>query len=175
MKRFVAAAFAATAFATPAFAQTDANAFTGFRVEGLIGYDAVSVPGLKNPDGILYGIGAGYDFNAGGVILGIEADITDSTAKVKLAGPDVVTDRDIYVGARAGAVLGSALLYAKAGYTNARLEQGAIHENGDGVRLGVGAEYVLGGNMFLKTEYRYSNYEGDVSRHQVVGGFGLRF
>lgn len=170
MKRFVAAAVAAIAFATPALAQDEAT-FTGFRVEGLIGYDVVSTPAISDQDGLLYGIGIGYDFNAGPVVLGVEADVTDSTTKI--AG--IVSDRDLYVGARVGTVVGQSLLYAKAGYTNARLESPVGNANFDGVRLGAGVEYALGGNMFLKGEYRYSNYEADLSRHQVVGGFGIRF
>ena len=170
MKRFAVAAVAAIALATPALAQDEAT-FTGFRVEGLIGYDVVSNPAVNDQDGLLYGVGVGYDFNAGPVVLGVEADITDSTTKF---GP-LVSDRDLYVGARVGTVVGKSLLYAKAGYTNARLELGSDGENLDGIRLGAGVEYALGGNMFLKGEYRYSNYEFDFSRHQVVGGFGFRF
>jgi hypothetical protein len=29
--------------------------------------------------------------------------------------------------------------------------------------------------MFLKAEYRYSNYKDGVSRNQVLGGVGIRF
>lgn len=177
MKRLLVAALAATSFATPALAQTDAAAFTGLRVEGLVGYDNVGLPGVNNPDGLLYGVGVGYDFAAGSnLIVGIEAEVTDSDAKLKVPGPDLVTDRDIAVGARIGVVAGPGLLYAKAAYTNARFEQkGFGGDNGDGFRLGAGAEYALGTRSFLKLEYRYSNYEGDVTRNQVVGGFGVRF
>ncbi|WP_380873507.1 hypothetical protein ACFB49_41910 [Sphingomonas sp. DBB INV C78] len=171
MKRFVAAALAATVLATPAFAQDDAN-FTGPRVEAIVGYDVVGIPGVSDPDGVAYGVGLGYDFAAGGMILGLEAEIADSSTKIG----DLVSDRDIYVGARVGTVIGQSLLYAKAGYTNARFEQdGFGGANGDGFRLGAGLEYALGNNMFLKGEYRYSNYEGDISRNQVVAGFGFRF
>ena len=41
--------------------------------------------------------------------------------------------------------------------------------------LGVGAQIGLGSNAYLKTEYRYSNYQDGVDRHQVVGGLGFRF
>lgn len=50
-----------------------------------------------------------------------------------------------------------------------------IGDNGDDIRVGAGLEYKPGGNMFLKGEYRYSNYEGDVERHQIIGGLSLRF
>jgi len=155
--------------AAPAVAQDDA-AFTGLHAEAVVGYDALDLglPGVNNPDGVLYGVNLGYDVAvSGGVIAGIEAELADSTAE--RFGVDA--ERDIYVGGRIGASLGSALVYAKAGYTNFRLG-GA---NGDGFRAGAGVEYALGGNLFLKGEYRYSNYEADVSRNQVVAGLGIRF
>lgn len=175
MKKFVLAAAFAAGVAAPAMAQDNA-AFTGFRVEALAGYDNVNVSGVKNPDGVLYGIGAGYDAQLAGVVVGIEADITDSTTKLKLVGPDVESDRDLYVGGRIGTVVGSGLLYVKAGYTNARFEQDGLGgANNDGVRAGLGYEYLLSGKSFLKLEYRYSNYEGGVERNQAVAGFGFRF
>ena len=48
-------------------------------------------------------------------------------------------------------------------------------DNGGGWRVGAGAEFALSRNTFVKAEYRYSNYEGSLSRNQVVGGFGFRF
>ncbi|KKC24721.1 outer membrane protein [Sphingomonas sp. SRS2] len=175
MKKYVLAAALAAGFAAPAMAQDNA-AFTGFRVEALLGYDNVNVSGLKNPDGVLFGVGIGYDLAVGGVVVGLEADATDSTSKFKLVGPDIQTDRDLYIGGRVGTVVGSGLLYVKAGYTNARLEQnGSGGSNGDGVRAGLGYEYALSGKSFVKAEYRYSNYEAGLSRNQAVAAFGIRF
>jgi outer membrane immunogenic protein len=179
MQKLIFAALVAAGLSSPAFAQDAApqgdRDFTGFRIEGLIGYDNVALPGVKNPDGVLYGIGVGYDFNLGGAVLGLEADVTDSTAKLNIPGPDVVTDRDIYVGARIGAKLGSGLIYGKGGYTNARLESGSFHDNSGGFRLGAGYELPVSGNSFAKVEYRYSNYKEGVARNQLVAGFGVRF
>ncbi len=176
MKKYVIAAMLAATLSTPAFAQQN-PAFTGLRVEGLVGYDNVNIPGLKNPDGLVYGVGVGYDFAAGGVLVGVEADITDSTSKIKLLGPDIEAGRDIYVGARLGTIVGqNNLIYVKGGYTNARFSQSGFGgENGDGFRLGAGIEHAMSENTFVKLEYRYSNYEGDISRNQAVGGFGFRF
>ena len=96
--------------------------------------------------------------------------------------------RDLYVGGRVGSVVGgNTLLYAKAGYTNARVRvdyedgtAGTVNDftdrtNLDGVRAGAGAQFAIGSNAYLKTEYRYSNYQDGVDRHQVVGGLGFRF
>jgi len=193
MRKYIFAALLASTVAAPALAQ-NAAPFTGPRIEGIIGYDTADVPG-DNSEGVLYGAGVGYDFQIGGLVAGIEAEATDST--VDQCTPDflVVGDelcaqvgRDLYAGGRIGTVLGSStLLYAKAGYTNARLqteyEDGtggtvADFETGDtldGVRLGAGLEYGIGPNSFIKAEYRYSNYEQDFEKHQGVVGFGFRF
>ncbi|HYI47397.1 MAG TPA: porin family protein [Allosphingosinicella sp.] len=193
MRKYLLAALCAGTLATPAFAQ-DQGSLSGFRVEGLVGYDRPSIAD-ENADGVLYGMGVGYDFQSGNTLFGIEAEATDSTANERVAGAFLPGDelrvragRDLYVGGRVGAVVGGGtLLYAKAGYTNARVRidyedgtAGTVNDftdrtNLDGVRAGAGAQFAIGTNAYLKTEYRYSNYQDGVDRHQVVGGFGFRF
>jgi len=197
MRKYLLAALAAgtTLAATPALAQTTGNApGTGLRVEGIIGYDNARVPGVDS-SGIVYGARAGYDFDAGGLVVGIEGEITDSSVEECENGFEAATDeicaefgRDLYVGGRVGGRVGSnTLLFATAGYTNARvnlnyedgtngtLDDFRLAEDLDGVRVGAGAEFAIGPSAFVRAEYRYSNYEQDIERHQVVGGFGFRF
>jgi outer membrane immunogenic protein len=193
MRKYLLAALCAGTLATPAFAQ-DQRDLSGFRVEGLVGYDRPSIQD-ESADGVAYGVGVGYDFQSGGAVFGIEAEATDSSANERIGGVVIPGDelrvragRDLYVGGRVGAVVGGGtLLYAKAGYTNARIrvdyDDGTAataadftdRTNLDGVRAGAGAQFPIGSNAFLKTEYRYSNYQDGVDRHQVVGGFGFRF
>ena len=183
----------AGAAASPALAQ-DASPFQGARVEGIIGYDRVGIED-DGADGAVYGAGIGYDIQRGRGVFGIEAEISDSSADecigdVVIAGDALCASagRDLDVGGRAGAAVApNLLLYAKAGYSNARVsldyDDGPgstvadyrISENLDGIRLGAGAEYAIGPNSYLKAEYRYSNYEQGFDRHQVVGGSGFRF
>ncbi len=174
------------AAASPAMAQdAEGDNFTGFRVEALGGYDVSqagsSVDGEaegndESIEGINYGVGAGYDFNAGGVVLGVEGEFTDSTAKTTFEeGGDfegfgfgrVGAGRDLYVGARVGFLASPDLMvYGKGGYTTAKYDVMATDGttevetdiNADGFRLGAGVEYALSGNTFAKIEYRYSNY-----------------
>ncbi|MBO9574455.1 MAG: porin family protein [Sphingobium sp.] len=178
MKTVIFAAMAAACvLSTPALAQEDAT-FSGPRVEALAGYDSVKTNsnGLGSPGGFLYGVGLGYDLRAGGAVIGAEAELSDSTASRAVVGGDVDAARDIYIGGRIGVPVGTNLLaYAKAGYTNARVNTPTFRENGDGVRVGGGLEYDLGNKLYVKAEYRYSNYEQDIERHQVVGGVGVRF
>jgi hypothetical protein len=37
------------------------------------------------------------------------------------------------------------------------------------------AQIGIGSRAYVRTEYRYSNYQDGVDRHQVVGGIGVRF
>jgi outer membrane immunogenic protein len=189
---FAALCLAAT-IATPALAQDNPN-LGGFHVDGIVGWDHPSISN-EHADGVLYGMGVGYDFRAGNAIFGVEAEATDSTSDETATGAIIAGDslrvragRDLYVGGRAGFGVGSnSLLYVKAGYTNARVradyDDGTVataadfsqRTNLDGIRAGVGAQFGIGSRAYLRTEYRYSNYQDGVDRHQVVGGIGLRF
>jgi len=184
MSKFIYAALLMGAAAAPALAQDgpSAGTFNGAHVEALGGWDRVQGEG-SHDDGVLYGVGAGYDIQRGNAVFGVEGEASDSTQKEELGGVTQHAARDLYVGGRAGVVVGgNNLLYAKAGYTNARYTVSGTatgvdlaHGNLDGVRVGAGIEHQLGSRAFVKTEYRYSNYEQGVSRNQVVAGVGLRF
>ena len=194
MRKYIVAALLAGTLAAPAFAQ-DAAPFSGFRIEGIAGYDALRSgddkddgadtnddEGDETINGALYGIGVGYDFNLGSMVVGAEAEYSDSTGKqdfnenidVPISGR-IATGRDLYVGGRIGfPIAPSTLIYAKAGYTNTAID-GAfksgndsfdLNVNAEGYRLGAGIEQLFGPNVYGKAEYRYSNYgnletEGD--------------
>ena len=171
------AAVAALGFASPAFAQDAAPAAalapTGPRVEAIVGYDNVNTDGF-DMDGVMFGIGAGYDFAvANTVSLGLDVEAGDAST----SEDGVSAGRDLYAGARASFALSPrANLYVKAGYTNGRVKvSGFGGENGDGVRLGAGAQFTITGKAYVGAEYRYSNYESDVERHQVALTLGTRF
>jgi outer membrane immunogenic protein len=192
--RYVAlAALVSGLIATPAFAQeTPSNG--GFRIEAIGGYDRARING-EHANGALYGVGVGYDVQSGHALFGIEGEATDSTGDRCVDGTVIAGDRtcaelrrDLYVGGRVGALVGPrTLIYAKAGYTNARgrvdYDDGTAstaldftdHRNLDGVRAGAGIQFGIGQHAYVSTEYRYSNYESGVERHQVVGAFGFHF
>ncbi len=222
MKKTVSllAATAIAATATPAMAQSVGDApFTGFRIEGLAGYDQIragssvdddtSIDNDQSAEGIAYGGAVGYDVDFGGVVVGAEAELMGSSADTDFENGDfegfgfgnVSAGRDIYVGARVGAKVGpQALVYAKGGYTNAKLNvrsndgTATFDDNYklDGYRVGAGVEYAFNPRMYAKLEYRYSNYSDakvdfggglpdsesfdiDTDRHQVLAGVGVRF
>jgi outer membrane immunogenic protein len=185
MSKFIYAALLISgAAAAPALAQDAPSTgnFSGAHVEAIGGWDRVQGEG-SHDDGVLYGVGAGYDVQRGNIVFGVEGEASDSTQKENFGGLTEHASRDLYAGGRIGAVVGgNNLLYAKAGYTNARYAVSGTasgvdlaHGNLDGARVGVGIEHQLGNRAFVKTEYRYSNYEQGVSRNQVIAGVGLRF
>ena len=189
MKKLISMAAAGTAaaiVAMPAQAQSYDYDFSGPRVEAIIGYDIttagsdsdndVNDQDDESIDGLLYGVGLGYDIDMGSTVLGVEGEYTDSTAKTQFSdGNDfegfglgsVETGRDLYIGARAGyKIQPDVLAYVKAGYTNARFNvlasdgETELEDNidTDGYRLGAGLEYAMTPNSFAKFEYRYSKY-----------------
>lgn len=189
--RFVAFAFAATAIAAPAMAAP----ISGARVEAVIGYDSVNADlsdfGLEDESqgGVLYGVGVGYDFAVNpNFSVGIDAEATDSTADIEFVegtdSAEISAGRDLYIGGRVTtAVSENFNLYGKLGYTNARLKASVTEDgvttsesaNGDGIRAGIGGQFAITGNSYIGTEYRYSNYEAGLSRHQVAATVGFRF
>jgi outer membrane immunogenic protein len=165
------AAAAAALTATPAFAQNAAPAFNGGHVEAVVGFDSIHGGG-DSETGVAFGIAGGYDIRKGHAVFGIELEAADST----ISDSGVSASRDLYAGGRLGVVIGDrGLLYAKAGYTNARASFGGTGVNFDGFRLGAGVEWMVGSNVSIRTEYRYSNYEDGLSRHQGLLGLGYRF
>jgi len=184
MSKYLIAALAVStaALAAPAMAQDADKTFSGAHVEALGGWDRVQGEG-QHDNGVLYGVGAGYDFRSGNTVFGVEGEASDSTQKQNVGALTEHASRDLYIGGRAGVVVGgNNLLYAKAGYTNARFtvtgtDTGVTLARGNlgGYRVGAGIEHQLSNNMFVKAEYRYSNYKDGVSRNQVVGGVGIRF
>ncbi|WP_245409567.1 outer membrane protein [Allosphingosinicella vermicomposti] len=194
---FITAAAVAALTSTSAFAAD----ITGARVEGVIGYDSpkdgtgtfdsedVEVDFDIKLDGIVYGVGLGYDFAVSPTLaLGVDAEISDSSSDFEIEEEGdfarLSLGRDLYVGGRVTTAVSDKFnLYGKIGYTNTRIkfaydfedEADSASTNLDGVRVGVGGQYAVAGNTYVGLEYRYSNYEADVSRHQVAASLGFRF
>jgi outer membrane immunogenic protein len=179
--------------ASPAAAQdSDVPSFGGFRLEVIAGWDNEGVnyddtfeDGRNSQDGIMYGVGAGYDFEMGSAILGAEVELSGSSAGKSTtvngtfpvvnplgtgtASLKVNTDSggDFYVGIRGGMRVGrNALIYAKAGYTHSTIDMdftgstvnGAPFDFDDGVTLD-GIRLGVGGELaFSKHWYAKLEY-----------------
>lgn len=194
MRILSVALLAAATCATPAFAQ-DSTSFTGPHASVFAGMEQVNTDG-PDETGVIYGIAAGYDYDLGKAVVGIEVEAAESNTDycetaVLVSSDSLCTSagRDLYVGARAGVKIGdSSLAYIKGGYANGRLNldytggaaapAGADYSDNvdlDGFRIGAGAEHKLASGVLVKVEYRYSEYEQEVSRHQGLIGVGFRF
>lgn len=147
----VAAAFAAT----PAMASD----FAGARVEATAGVDDVT--GGVDATDVAYGAALGYDLQLGKVVVGAEATAAN------------VFDRaDLGAAARLGYVLNeNVLAFTRVGYTS--LDLGA--RSADGLTVGGGLEVNLSGPVFVKAEYRYTDFEANLGRHGALVGVGVRF
>jgi outer membrane immunogenic protein len=200
MRNLILAAVATIGLAAPAFAQTNGAPFTGLRIEGVAGYDALKDghgQDSSTSDGVVYGGAVGYDVQVNNLIVGGEGELTGSTSDTRTDDLFVAGDRlrvsagrDLYAGARVGFVFTpTTMVYAKGGYTNARVNarydigntRTEDNVNLDGFRLGAGLEQQIGASTYVKGEYRYSHYgradgfDIDADRHQLVAGVGMRF
>ncbi|EIZ78609.1 opacity protein [Novosphingobium sp. Rr 2-17] len=185
MNKFALVAAAAALLAVPA----TANAQAYVQVTG--GLDSLSNSG-DSSEGVAYGVAAGYDAPVrSNMFVGFEGSVSDSTVK-ECAGSVVndgfrvcaKTGRDLAAVVRVGTQVGAtSKLYVLGGYTNARViatyrdDAGRFSDgsNLDGFRLGAGYEKNFSDKFFGKIEYRYSNYESDFSRHNVLAGVGVKF
>lgn len=131
-------------------------------------------------DGALFGASIGYFVDFGTVIVGAEADADLSTAEIDEFG----TEGDWMASARA--VLGyefveGTMAYATAGYELQEIDEDGASFDGEGYTVGGGLEHLVGGDVALRIEYRYSDYEDtfsdnvDYDQHAVRTGVGFRF
>jgi outer membrane immunogenic protein len=181
----LATTVATLAVASPAAAE-------GFRAEIHTGVDVVSAGG-DSETGIMYGVGLGYDIAVSEKVeLGLDLSADLASTEGCVTGAVVANDkacvdakRDLAAAIRVGyKVSDQGTIYALAGYTNARFRATyttpanvttRASANADGFRLGAGYEHAFGEKVYGKVEYRYSNYEGDISRHQGLIGLGVKF
>ncbi|HAP46779.1 MAG TPA: porin family protein [Afipia sp.] len=142
-------------------AQPLANSWIGPYIGGNLGYGwgDVSNNGAK-PSGVLGGLQAGYNWQNGAWVAGIEADLQlssadDTFAPWKFSNPWFGTVRG-----RVGYAFNSILLYGTGGLAfgalKAQLPGGLSESNTSaGWTIGAGAEFALNQNWSAKVEYLY--------------------
>ena len=147
----------------------------------------------RSRDSFSGGVFAGYDLKVGpSAVIGAEAGVQVGADDriVRDTGSALVTvdpKRSLDLTARAGYLVSdNTLLYARGGYTNARVRTAvddaagfrSASANRDGWLIGGGVERALGDNVSARLEYRYSDLgEGDgrFDRHQALFGIAYRF
>ena len=202
MKRFVssvAAVALAAGFATTASAAPFDGPYVG--VQGGWSQDDLGTPSTplgdldvdRKKDSVSGGAFLGYDHRVGDrVVLGAEAGVqvgADDEVVRNAGGSRITVDpkHSFDVTARAGYLVGdNTLLYARGGYTNAKVRTSvsdaagfrSASENRDGWLVGGGLEHALSENVSARAEYRYSDF-GDggsgFDRHQALFGLSYRF
>lgn len=147
----------------------------------------------RSQDSFSGGVFAGYDHKVSPrVVIGAEAGVQFGAddSIVRDTGTALVTvdpKRSLDLTARAGyLVTDSTLLYARGGYTNARVRTSigdaagfrSASENRDGWLVGGGVEHAISDNISARAEYRYSDLsegDGKFDRHQALFGIAYRF
>lgn len=159
MKKIMFALAAVAAFASaPAFASD----FSGVHAEITAGLDDVTK--AKDVTDVTYGAAVGVDFAlTDKTIVGVEANVDN-----------VFDRRAIGADARVGyEVVKNVLVYGKVGYTNIHLANiGEV----DGLRYGGGVEVRVADPLYVKFEYRNSDYTHvNIGRNNFILGAGIRF
>ncbi|MGJ4928405.1 outer membrane protein [Bradyrhizobium sp. HKCCYLS2038] len=196
MKKILLATVALAALAAPAAAADLAarptytkapvvapvQTWTGFYIGAMGGYASGQFGGTFTQQGGFVGGTAGYNWQAGAVVYGIEADAAwaDINGTGVVAGfPGTLTSqiRDWgTVRGRIGYAFGPTMLYATGGYAWAdnRLTSSFFNNQSpsnihSGWTVGAGVEYMFARNWSLKGEYLYKSF--GAATYNYTGGF----
>jgi outer membrane immunogenic protein len=144
-----------------------------------------ALPVHDSPDGGVFGGHAGYNFQAGKIVFGVEGDFEGNTtdSKFVIGTPFVNTtgserlEWQASVRGRLGWAVDRALLYGTGGWAVGQFSDKyntagtTFHETVDSTRngwtLGGGIEYALGHNLSARVEYRYTDW-GNHTNHLNV-------
>jgi outer membrane immunogenic protein len=193
----------ATALAAAIVAPASAAEFNGPFVGAQVGWQSEKLRDIDSSFGVVPvddtansvtgGLYAGYDRRVTDrVVIGAEASLdfaSDDELQTSSAGTTFSVDPkySFDLTARAGFLVAPAtLVYARGGYTNARVRTtvaGPIgsqsdSDNQDGWLLGAGIERQLKDNVSARLEYRYSKFsedDGKDQRNRVLAGLSYRF
>ena len=146
--------------AAPNYSNTD---WSGFYAGAQLGWAdiEVDVPGLGTleGDGALGGLHAGYNWDFGSYVLGIEGDfdIFDVTVGVPPASGDV--KRIARLKLRAGTELGTnSLLYGAVGAAYLDVTGGGVDQNDTGWLVGIGLDHKLAGGWIIGGDVMYHKF-----------------
>jgi outer membrane immunogenic protein len=143
-------------------------------------------------DGFVGGAFAGYNWETGGIVAGVEGDIGYSGVEGDNAGTSVESGVEGSLRARLGYVVTpDVLLYTTAGGAAKRLEAsndlGSDTNTALGWTAGVGSDVKITEQVFGRVEYRYTDYgnedfdlggvnhEIDSKDHRITFGVGMKF
>lgn len=154
---------APAALPTPAPAPVSLGGdWTGFYVGGQLGFGQLASDafGDNDPDGALYGVHAGYNYDFGRFVLGAEldydfADISDSDTDIDL-------DSVARLKLKAGYDVGRFLPYVTAGVAQATTG-GTLDADDDGQFAGIGVDYQYNDRIRVGAEalqHEFNDFDG---------------
>ena len=201
--RVINSAALATALSAAIVAPASAAEFDGPFVGAQVGWQSEKlqdtdlsfgvVPVDDAINSVTGGFYAGYDKEvAERVVIGAEGGLdfaSDDETQTSAAGTTISVDPkySFDLTARAGfLVTPGTLVYARGGYTNARVRTTVMSsigsqsdsDNHDGWLLGAGVERQIKDNLSARLEYRHSKFsedEGKDQRNRVLAGLSYRF
>ncbi len=199
----IALSFGAAVLAAGLSQAASAQSFDGFYAGAEAGWTQHSAGTFSSPlgdvaagrshDAASAGLFVGYDYRvAPRIVIGAEAGLSfgiddrfaRDTGSALLA---IDPKRSIDLTARVGyLVTDNTLVYARGGYTNARIgtsikEEAGVRSatgNRDGWLVGGGVEHAFTDRISTRIEYRYSDLSdghGKLDRHQALIGIAYRF
>ena len=159
----------ATPIAAPVSVYNWSGFYAGANLGGEFLRDKVEVPGASrtlSPSTVFGGVQAGYNFQTGPWVLGVEADVGYGRAvKSATVGGEAVRVEKTWSGtarARAGYAADRFLVYGTGGlaWANFKVQDAPASRNTTraGWTVGLGGEYAVTQNVSLKGEYLYADY-----------------
>jgi opacity protein-like surface antigen len=135
------------------------NDWTGFYAGGQIGYgklDSDSITAPEDPDGTIYGVHAGYNYDLGSIVLGgeIDYDLSD----ISTTTPAVDVDSVARLKARVGYDAGAFMPYLTAGVAQVQTS-GALDGDTNGSFAGLGLSYMMSDTLILGGEVLQHQFE----------------
>lgn len=152
--------------------------WSGFYAGGQLGFGDVDAGGGATGDGLLGGVHAGYRFDFGGFVAGVEADY--DTADIDLGGGAGLEDV-LRLKLSGGVPVGSGLLYATGGAAQAGVDLGATSDRDTGWFGGVGVAWPVGSSLTVGGEilqHEFSDFAGtgsDISATTATARVSFRF
>lgn len=142
-----------------------AGEFDGGWLGGKVGSNRSSVTGFDTKNATTYGLEAGYNWNMGGYLLGVDGFADSSNKASHNPAPYTYGSSAYGLDMKLGIDGGSWLPYAKLGYARTDGNGSASPIGGSDVHLGLGVEYKFAPNWSLAGEYANSSAK--------TGGFKL--
>jgi outer membrane immunogenic protein len=182
--------------AVPVVAPITAYNWTGFYAGANLGgewlrdrmTDGVTT-NTRTPSSVFGGVQAGYNFQTGPWVLGVESDVGYGHPVKSSAIGRVEKDWSGTVRARAGYAFDNVLLYGTGGlaWAHFKVDDSAANLRRTTTRagwtLGAGAEYAINQNVSVKGEYLYADFgkanvgavQHDLTDHLVRVGVNYKF